>query len=152
MEKAIKRRKIWLTVGILTAISGVLAIPGVVITALRGIYWLMAICICFLAHAFYGVSFYFVAFAGAGETVRCINAERAGLRSFQDISSFTGLTLSATKDRILKCIKNGYITGYLLTDEGLEEIKVPREERKCSYCGTVIAPDSDECSSCGAKE
>ena len=66
MEKLKKARLIWLSLGIFAAVSGLLSIPAIVLTALDASWLLMSLSVAAFAHGAYGVSFYFTAAAKCG--------------------------------------------------------------------------------------
>ena len=154
MQRAKKEKTIWLVVGILTSVFGAAAIPCIILSALAGEYFWMAVAIAFTAHGFYGVTFYFLAFARAGDRLRCVKAFEEGLRSYDKISAYTLLTEEATKNLLAECLKKEFIVGYFLAKDGLVEIVSEAEECEgviCSYCGTLVKADECECPSCGAR-
>ena len=155
MKKAVKMRRIWLTVGILTSVSAVAAVPVIVLSALSRSYVLMAFAIAVCAHGFYGVTFYFLAFAGAGDKLRCVRAvEESGLRTYTAISVAVMMTEDAVKNTLAKCIKGGYLEGLVMGAFGLEPLRseiAEVEVFRCEYCGTVLSAGEEECPSCGAK-
>ena len=155
MKKALLRKRIWLIVGILTAVSIAAGVPLLVITALKAKYLLMAFLIARVAHGCYGVTFYFLAFASASADVKCLRAVEMGVLAYSDISSIVMLQPDAVRAHLGKCLSKGYIRGYMLGDLGLERIASaidPEELPRCEYCGTVLEQGSSECSSCGAKK
>ncbi len=153
MERAKRTRKIWLWVAILTSVSAVAAIPAIVFSALGESYFLMALAIALVAHGFYGVTFYFLAFSRAGERLRCVRAvTEEGLRSYEAIGNYAMITPAAARDSLAACLKREYIRGYYLGDDRLLPI-VSEEPREllCDYCGTTVADGTAECPSCGAR-
>ena len=154
MQKANRERTVWLVVGILTAVFAVISIPCIVFSALAGAYFPMAIAIAFVVHGFYGVTFYFLAFARAGDRLRCVKAFEEGLRSFDKISAYTMLSREATCETLALCLKKEYIVGYYLGEEGLVPIVSEVEESVdvvCAYCGANLNSLDCECPCCGAR-
>ena len=154
MQRANNEKTIWLVAGILTSVFGVAAIPCIILSALAGEYFWMSVAMAFTAHGFYGVTFYFLAFARAGDRLRCVKAFEEGLRTLDKISAYTMLTMDATKQILAQCIKKEFIQGYYLGDDGLVPIVSEEEESEdiiCSYCGTQLKAAEHECPSCGAK-
>lgn len=152
MERARKVRIIWLIVGIVASVLAALAIPAIVLSALNGEYLLMGVAIALVAHGMYGVTFYFLAFARAGDRLRCLSAVGDGLRSYSSVGAVAQLAPSAARETLATCLKRGYLRGFYLGTDGLlpivsEEDDSPKE-RACEYCGRVFS--SDECPSCGA--
>ena len=153
MERAERTRVIWLLVGIFTSVSAVIAIPVIVLSAISKNYFLMAVAIALVAHGMYGVTFYFLAFARAGERLRCLRAVlEEGLRSYAAIGASAQLEPRAARDALAVCLKREYIRGFYLGDEGLLPIVSEVEEElplTCEYCGSSFR--GTECPSCGAK-
>ena len=154
MEKAKRTRKIWLWTAVLTSVSAVVAIPAIIFSALAKSYFLMALAIALVAHGFYGVTFYFLAFARAGERLRCVRAfTEEGLRSYEAIGAYTMMTPAAVRDALAVCLKREYIRGYYLGEERLLPIasEVEQCDVVCEYCGTTLTAGVSECRSCGAR-
>ena len=154
MQRAKKEKTIWLVVGILTSVFGISAIPCIILSALAGEYFWMAVAIAFTAHGFYGVTFYFLAFARAGERLRCVKAFDEGLRSYDKIGDYLLLNEQSTRKILAECLKKEFITGYYLGDEGLVEIESEAEKGEeiiCSNCGSRLKVDERECPCCGAR-
>ena len=154
MKRAKKARAVWLTVGILTSVLAVLSIPVIVLSALNRLYFLMAVAIAFVAHGVYGVTFYFLAFARAGDRLRCLRAvTEYGLRSYDSVGASAQLSPSAARDTLARCLKRGYLFGFYLGGTALEPIVSEAEEKPtalvCEYCGSSYL--AAECPSCGAK-
>ncbi len=154
MERAKRTRIIWLWVAILTSVSAVAAIPAIVFSALGKSYFLMALAIALVVHGFYGVTFYFLAFAKSGDRLRCVRAvSEEGLRSYEAIGAYAMMTPAVARDTLAACLKREYIRGYYLGADRLLPIVSEEEPRElvCDYCGTVVAGDITECPSCGAR-
>lgn len=149
MEKARRMQKIWLAVVILTAVTGVLGIPGIVLSALSGMYFLMAISIALVAHALYGITFYALAMARASREARVLKAvSDYGALTISEYSEATGITEQAVAEAIVAAIKRGWLTGYKFDGYRLSHVIAP--ERRCPFCSTVYQGDTLECPSCGA--
>ena len=152
MKRAKKARAVWLTVGILTSVLAVLSIPVIVLSALNRLYFLMAVAIALVAHGMYGVTFYFLAFARAGDRLRCLRAVDDGLRSYASVGAAACIAPSATRDTLAVCLKRDYLRGFYLGAEGLMPVvseAVEPRELVCAYCGSAYV--GEECPSCGAK-
>ena len=154
MQKAKNEKTLWLTVGILTAVFAVVAIPCIVFSALSGAYFWMAVAIAFTAHGFYGVTFYFLAFKRAGDRIRCVMAFEDGLRSIDKIGAYTMLTEEATRQVLGECLKKEFIRGYYLGEDRLLPIESEEEKTEdvlCAYCGAHLESIECECPCCGAR-
>ena len=152
--KSKKIRKIWLLVGIFTSVSAVVAIPVIVLSAVNKSYFLMAVAIALVAHGMYGVTFYFLAFARAGERLRVLRAvTEDGLRSYTSIGAAAGLTPTAARDALSTLLSRDYLRGFYLGSDGLlpivSEVEEAPSEIACDYCGGVYL--GEECPFCGAK-
>lgn len=155
MKQAKKSWHIWFWVTLLTAITGVASIPGIVLFAINKQFFLMAVCITLAVHAFFGITFYAIAMANASKDVRLIRAINSyGLGSVSDLASATGMAYNSAKECIERCIKRGYLQGYFFDGNTLQRIEplVPAEptERRCAYCGSTLLEKEVKCPSCGA--
>lgn len=156
MKKAKKTWKIWFWVLLATAITGVGGIPGIIFSAIHDQYFLMALCIALVAHAFYGISFYALAMANAGHDVRVIGAvEQYGLCELQQIAAAASLPVETAKQSLQRCVRKGYLPGYQLTDTGIARIvdqrpPEPEAPRYCTYCGRKLSTGDAVCPFCGA--
>lgn len=154
MDKALAARRVWLWLGVLSSVFAGLAIPAIVLSAIGKSYFLMAVAIALVAHGFYGIPFYFLAFARAGERLRCVRAvTEEGLRSYEAIGAYAMLTPDAVFDALAASLKREYIRGYYLGADRL--LPIVSEEKPsevvCEYCGTVLTGSATECHSCGAR-
>ena len=156
MKKAKHAWKIWLLVLLLTAITGVAGIPGIILSAVNGIYVLMALCIALVAHAFYGITFYALAMANAGHDARVAGAvEQYGLSDLGQIAAAASLPPETAKQCLERCLRKGYLAGYMLTESGIAPIvnqrpPEPEQPRYCAYCGRKLSPGDRVCPGCGA--
>ncbi len=156
MKKAKKAWKIWLLVLLLTAVTGVGGIPGIIFSAVHEQYILMALCIALVAHAFYGTTFYALALANAGHDARVAGAvEQYGLCELPQIAAAASLQEGVAKQSLVRCLRKGYLTGYMLTDTGIAPIvdqrpPEPEPPRFCTYCGRKLSPGDKVCPGCGA--
>lgn len=151
MKKAARNRRIWFFVMLFTSVTGVAAIPGIVLFALHGHYLLMAMCILFTVHAFFGVTFYALAMANAAEDVRILGAiESYGELSVSELSAATSIPVGSVSASVHRSLRRGYLVGYSFDGERLTRI-LPTE-RKCLFCGSMINRSLDECPACGAPQ
>jgi len=155
MKRAKREKTARLVIAILVAVSGVLAIPGIVLFAIFGRWVLMALCCALTVHTFYGVTFYFLAFAAASRRYRVISAvELHGLRSVGSISEFCVRPPEAVVPDLLKCLERGYISGLVLRGDTLVPIESEAEGEekkiKCVYCGLTVDAEDGFCPNCAA--
>lgn len=148
MKRARRKRDIWLAVVIVTAITGVAGLPGTVLGAVNHIYALMGASILLLIHGFFGITFYAIAYANAARDFRVMKAVSGGVHTLTDLSMNTGLPINVVGESLTRCMKRGYLEGYLFDGNALTEI-VPKES-KCEYCGRMVSSNTFECPSCGA--
>jgi len=149
MEQAKRNRRIWFSVMLITAITGVASIPGIVLFAIYEQFFLMAVCIALTVHAFFGITFYALAMANAACDVRLLRAVSSyGLCTVADLASATGMSYSTAKESLARCIKRGYLEGYSFDGDTLQHIAPI--ERYCAYCGRTLSPNEAECPGCGS--
>lgn len=156
MIKAKKAWRCWFWVLLLTAVTGVAGIPGIVFSAIHRQHFLMALCIVLVVHAFYGIAFYAMAMANAGHAVRIAHVvEQYGVCTLEELASAASLPLRAAKDSVQRCVQKGYLEGYRLTDCGIERIadrrpEPPEPDRFCTWCGRRLQKGETVCPGCGA--
>ena len=149
MKKAKQSKSIWLAVVILTAITTVGALPGLILSAINDITWLMAVCLVVFIHGFFGITFYALALGGASRDVRVVDAVvNCHLTTVNDISMYVHTAYGTTAESIRRSMKKGYIKGYIFDGEELKPIEPPKESR-CEYCGRALPPTSTYCPYCG---
>ena len=149
MEKAKQSKSIWLAVVILTAITMVGALPGIIISAVNDMMWLMAICIVVFIHGFFGITFYALALGGASRDVRTVDAVvNCHLTTVNDIAMYIHAPLDATAESIKRSMKKGYIRGHIFDGNELMLIEPPKDNL-CEYCGRVLPSTAIECPYCG---
>lgn len=156
MKKLLTHRKIWLSVGIASAVLGLLGIVGIPLFALNSKFVLMGICIALVAHCFYGCPFYFIAFANTRVYGRIVDAvEEKKLRELENIAQYAMIKEESIKAFVEKVISRGYLSGYaisegrLVSSEELYSAENP-PPKKCEFCGTVLSENDNMCSACGA--
>ncbi len=122
MKRARKMKVLWLSLGISSAVSAAVGTAALVWLLLSGQYVWAAVVGAITVHGFYGIPFYFAAMAGTRVDLALLSAVEGGTLSVQGISDATGYTEAAVKDRLAVCIRRGYITGYTLSDTGLDVV------------------------------
>ena len=151
MEKAARNRKIWFWVMLLTSVTGVAGIPGIVLFAVHGNFLMMALCLFFTVHAFFGVTFYALAMANAGQDVRILAAiETYGALTVADLSAATSIPVGSVSASVNRSLRRGYLFGY--TFDGTRLFRILPAERKCPFCGSMISTAEAECPACGAPQ
>ena len=158
MKKLRTHRIIWLTVGILSAVLGILGIIGIPIFALNVMFVPMGISIALLAHAFYGCPFYFIAFANTSIYERILTAViKEKISELPLIAQYAMVKESSIRFLLEKVIKKGYLEGYMISEERvlkpselLNSEDDGQQYKKCEFCGTKLSSTDKNCSSCGA--
>ena len=149
MDKAKRIKKIWLAVVIVTAVTAVAGLPALIVFAINDMMALMAVALVLFLHGFFGITFYALALSGASHDVRVVDAiDGQGLTNINDIAMCSALPIGSTADSIRRCMKRGYIVGYIF--DGNDLIPIEKKEYFCEYCGKTVAADTEICSSCGA--
>ena len=149
MQQAKQNWHIWFWVMLLTAITGVASIPGIVLFAVYKQFFLMALCIVLTVHAFFGITFYAIAMANAAHDVRLLRMINSyELTTIADLASATGMPYNTTRESLERCIKRGYLEGYSFDGDTLQ--RIAPVERHCTYCGRALLANEAECPGCGA--
>ena len=155
MKKAKREKNVRLVVAILVAVSGVAAIPGIVLFALNSMWLLMAVCCALTVHTFYGVTFYFIAFASAQRRYRVVCAVLLhGLRSVSSIAEFCMRPYNTVERDTMRCIERGFFPGLVLRGDTLVPVvsEIPKEWEpiNCEYCGLPLKEGERVCPNCAA--
>lgn len=149
MKKAKQSKNIWLAVVIITTVTAVAALPGLIISAVNDITWLMAVCLVVFIHGFFGITFYALALVGARRDARVVDAVvNCNLLTLNDISMYVHSDLNSTAESIRRSMKKGYIKGYIFDGNELLPIEPPKDNC-CEYCGRTLPPTAIECPYCG---
>ncbi|MBR2025210.1 MAG: hypothetical protein IKA02_05330 [Clostridia bacterium] len=139
MEKLKKQKTIWFWVALLTSILAVVSILVVVLSAINGMFLIMAFSIVLLVHGFYGCIFYWLAFAKRRSLMRLLTLiTKENMLSVSLLSVQMGKREIDIINSIKECIVKGYISGYYF------------DEVKRSLCEIVPVTKAVECTSCGA--
>ena len=157
MKKLLSHRRIWLSVGIVSAITGALSVVLVVLFAIKFKFVLMGISIAFLAHAFYGCPFYFIAYANTKVYGRIVDAvENQKIKELSVIADYAMMKEDFIEGQVKKTIAKGYLLGYMISDgrvlkpSEISDEKIEEENGKCEFCGSKLSYNEKNCSSCGA--
>lgn len=139
-------------VAMIASVLGAAAVPGIVLSAVHGVWWLMAICIALVANVFYGGAFYWMAYATAARMTRCVRAITVeGLNRMSDLASYLCCDVKTVSETVRKCMQRGYLNGYLLTQDGVSKIvREPEKPRgcRCPYCLGVYDSYTPFCPRC----
>lgn len=139
MEKLKKQKTIWFLVSLLTSVFAVVAIPATVLSAINGMFLIMAFSIALLVHGFYGCIFYWLAFSKRCSLIRLLTLiTKENMLSVSLLSVQTGKREVDIINSIRECIIKGYLSGYYF------------DEVKRSLCKIVPVTEAVECMSCGA--
>ena len=111
MEKANARRKVWLLLGVFSAVSAVVGAPLLALTALKLEYVPMVILFIFVAHGIWGSLFYFISFSRERATLRIL-PHLVGVRevAYDELADRVGMTPDGARFITERAIKKGYIS------------------------------------------
>lgn len=157
MDKALKMKKIWFAVAIISSVLAVCGIVMIPVFASKKIWILMVLGIVFVVHGFYGLAFYWMAFASASRTVRLLRAVLdENIYDLPTLSNHLSIDEKETDKIIRKCISSSYLTGYIYEDGILKKREIKKETRKikaeCPACGAPVEKDGEgqyTCEYCG---
>lgn len=121
MQKAKKRRLLWLILGIFSAVSAAGGTALLAYLSLSGEYAWAVLVALITAHGYYGIPFYFGAMARASADAAILAAVADEKLSVEEISAATGYTSEAVRSRLSRSLAKGYITGYTMNESGLEK-------------------------------
>ena len=110
MKDLVLKKKIWLALGIFSILSAVAGTPLLAWFAVSGWYFLTAVFVLLVAHGFYGIPFYFRAFARCGSYITVLDKYLLGITDASLISDDTSLTPQTVKLSLAYLKKKGYIT------------------------------------------
>ncbi len=120
MEKARKKKMLWLLLGIFSSVTAAVGTPLLAWFALRGWYVPTALFVLIVGHGFYGIPFYFRALYRASLDIACLSAlADKDSASVTEISGITGITEDTALTRLRLCIERGYIRGYTLNGNSI---------------------------------
>lgn len=110
MEKAKKRERTLLYLGIFSVCLAVVSTPILALVTLEGWFWLTAILAAVDTYAIWGIPLYFGARFRAECDVICLEAVSAlGVATVGEVSERTELTERAASARLRKCVARGYL-------------------------------------------
>ena len=111
MEKANSMRRVWLFLGVFSAVSAVVGAPLLALCALRLEYVPLVILFIFVAHGTWGTLFYFLAYSRERATLRVLSELRGrnGI-SYAELGSRVGMTAEGARIITERAIKRGYLT------------------------------------------
>lgn len=157
MNQLLKEHKKTLIINILLSILMVVAIPGLILSAIKSSFLLMGICILIVVFDFYGLPFFWIHY---GEQKTIISIVRLvvneHLLDINILSETLGINEQEATQLVKKCIQKGYIKGYSFSDGKLVEIEKPKINilLKCPNCGAddfTVGEDIAICNFCGTK-
>lgn len=107
MKRLELRKRLWLILGVFSAVSAIGGTAALALTALGGMYILSVILALVTGHGFYGTVFYFRALRHTLAMVRCFAAYESGERTYTGIADKAYLTPDGAKYFVSKCKKLG---------------------------------------------
>lgn len=158
MKKAIARKNLALIVSIIVSITLVGGIPMIPIGFATDYIFVAIAGIVFVAHGFYGVTFYWIWFAGLCTTVKVVKAiEKSNLYTVREISLYTSINMDNVKKHVRKAMNKGWLVGLLFDGNNIyanENEPIIRNGVKvqCEYCDTFYmrSRNMNKCPCCGA--
>ena len=112
MKKLEKRKKLFLSVAIASAVLGVASVAGTVIFILNLLYVPMAVCILIAAHGFYGCPFYFIEYANLLRCGVILSEIEKGETNISLIAERAGITVDFADKLIKKSLKAGFLGSF----------------------------------------
>lgn len=110
MRAAERRKRVWLFLGVLSAVSIAAGVPLLAICALKLLYIPMVFLILFVGHGAYGIAYYFVQYARERAAIRCIpHIARAREISYAALGEKIGMTPEGARYTAERCIRLGYV-------------------------------------------
>jgi len=160
MKKVNRRKNVALFVCLLLSILTVAGIPAIPLGFVFDMIWLAIIGIVFVAHGFYGITFYWLWFAGlvkCSKVVRCV--EHDYMYNVNEISQHTQLPVESVQKQINRAINKGFLVGVKfdginITSNDNQPLKRNGVRVQCAYCGTFFyrTVDNHDCPNCGSSE
>lgn len=150
LEKALKQQKMWFWIALISSILAVVGIPMIPIFANAKIWWLMTVGIVFVAHGFYGLALYWMAYSNARRRVRLIYAiTEENILTLDKLAAQISYGQKETDLMIKKLITDSYISGYYYENGTLikreEEKKTRLVRAECPACGAPVDAGEGEC-------
>ena len=143
---------------LLVTVAFVAGIPGIVLSAIHGITFLLVICIVFVGGGFYAMPLLWVSYGGKVGFKRLLVAvDTENIYRVEDLAAHLGKTPQEIRSMLKTAIQKRYITDYLFIDDALV-LNENRKQRKkiagnqCRNCGAplVMTDDGLICPYCGA--
>ncbi|MBR3680536.1 MAG: hypothetical protein IKL79_00855 [Clostridia bacterium] len=114
MQYCMAMKRVWLLLGIFSAVSIAVGAPLMAVCALRLEYVPLAILTLFVCHGIWGAPFYFRALWREKMTIRLLplvlpTVRQGGQLSYAEIGAAVGLTADGARFLVLRAIRRGYI-------------------------------------------
>lgn len=114
MQYCIAMKRVWLLLGVFSAVSIAVGALLMAVCALRLEYLPLAILTLFVCHGIWGAPFYFRALCREVRTLRLLPTvlpviRRGGELSYAEIGGAVGLTEEGARFLVLRAIRRGYI-------------------------------------------
>ncbi len=114
MQYCMAMKRVWLLLGIFSAVSIAVGAPLMAVCALKLEYVPLAILALFVCHGIWGAPFYFRALWREKMTLRLLplvlpTVRQGGQLSYAEIGAAVGLTAEGANFLVLRAIRRGYI-------------------------------------------
>lgn len=111
MNKALAMKRVWLLLGVFSAVSAAIGTPLMALCALKLEYVPLVLLALFVGHGIWGVTFYFIAYSRERATIRILpHLYGAGNISYATLGSLVGMTEEGARRITERALKKGYIT------------------------------------------
>ncbi len=114
MQNCLAMKRVWLFLGVFSAVSILVGAPLMALCALKLRYTLLAILTLFVGHGIWGSPFYFIAYSRDRKTLAILPDVIDGLRSGGGVSYAAlgekhGMTVAGIRQLTERALKRGYI-------------------------------------------
>ena len=114
MQNCLAMKRVWLFLGVFSAVSIVVGAPLMAICALKLRYVMLAVLTLFVGHGIWGSPFYFISYSRDRKTRAILPDVIAGLRSgrgvsYADLGEKHGMTEAGIRFLTERALRRGYI-------------------------------------------
>ena len=111
MERALAMKRVWLLLGVFSAVSVAVGAPLMAISALKLQDVPLAILTLFVLHGVWGMPFYFIAYSRERATLRLLPYISGAVGvSYGELGARVGMTAEGARRIAERALKKGYIT------------------------------------------
>ena len=158
MNKVKRRKNIVLIICILISVSTVGGIPMIPLGFIFGDLFSAIVGIVFVVHGFFGITFYWLWFAGLVQCYRLVKGvEQYYIYNVDELAQHLGRNRNDVARDILKCIHNEWLVGFRFDGNNIflnenEPLKRNGVRVKCAYCDTFFMRSRNmyKCPNCGS--